>query len=162
MKKEAESRGAELAPISWTLGMSSGSGVVSMRTCWLNLGIWVRGRWAASVSLDSYHLGCLADMLCGAVRECGRAVVGDAWYVSWEAGVQVDQAISAATRLAERVRLQRTQTQTRDVPRITCACAVVRVAEHEATNNNQQPARLCLISVSVTFFYYHVSPTLSL
>lgn len=37
MKKEAESRGAEDEPTSETLGMSSGRGVVSMRTCWLNL-----------------------------------------------------------------------------------------------------------------------------
>jgi hypothetical protein len=29
MKKEAERRGAELAPISWTLGIESGRGVVS-------------------------------------------------------------------------------------------------------------------------------------
>ena len=39
MKKEALMRGAELEPISGTLGISSGSGVVSMRTCWLNLGV---------------------------------------------------------------------------------------------------------------------------
>ena len=32
-------RGAEEAPTSWTLGMWSGIGVVSMRTCWLNLGV---------------------------------------------------------------------------------------------------------------------------
>lgn len=38
MKKEALRRGAELAPSSLTLGMSSGRGVVSMRACWLNLG----------------------------------------------------------------------------------------------------------------------------
>lgn len=37
MKKDADRRGAELAPISWTLGMSSGRGVVSMSTCWWNL-----------------------------------------------------------------------------------------------------------------------------
>jgi hypothetical protein len=37
MKNEAESRGAELAPTSWTLGMSSGRGVVSISVCWLNL-----------------------------------------------------------------------------------------------------------------------------
>jgi hypothetical protein len=38
MKNEALIRGAELEPTSWTLGMSSGRGVVSMRRCWLNLG----------------------------------------------------------------------------------------------------------------------------
>jgi hypothetical protein len=37
MKNEAESRGAELAPTSWTLGMLSGRGVVSISVCWLNL-----------------------------------------------------------------------------------------------------------------------------
>lgn len=37
MKNEAERRGADEAPISSTLGMESGSGVVSMRTCWLKL-----------------------------------------------------------------------------------------------------------------------------
>jgi hypothetical protein len=37
MKKDAERRGAELAPISLTAGTSSGSGVVSMRTCCWNL-----------------------------------------------------------------------------------------------------------------------------
>jgi hypothetical protein len=37
MKKLALMRGAEEAPTSWTLGMESGSGVVSTRTCWLNL-----------------------------------------------------------------------------------------------------------------------------
>lgn len=30
-------RGAEEEPTSGTFGMSSGSGVVSMRRCWLNL-----------------------------------------------------------------------------------------------------------------------------
>lgn len=38
MKKDALIKGAELEPISLTLGMSSGMGVVSMRTCWLKLG----------------------------------------------------------------------------------------------------------------------------
>jgi len=37
MKNEAESRGAEEAPTSATLGTESGRGVVSMRTSWLNL-----------------------------------------------------------------------------------------------------------------------------
>lgn len=37
MKNEAERRGADEAPISSTLGMESGNGVVSMRTCWLKL-----------------------------------------------------------------------------------------------------------------------------
>lgn len=37
MKKDALIKGAELAPISLTFGMSSGRGVVSMRRCWLNL-----------------------------------------------------------------------------------------------------------------------------
>lgn len=37
MKNAALVKGAELAPISLTFGMSSGRGVVSMRTCWLNL-----------------------------------------------------------------------------------------------------------------------------
>lgn len=37
MKNEAESSGADVAPISLTGGTESGSGVVSMRTCWLNL-----------------------------------------------------------------------------------------------------------------------------
>lgn len=37
MKKDAESRGAEEAPISGTLGTESGRGVVSIRTAWLNL-----------------------------------------------------------------------------------------------------------------------------
>lgn len=44
MKKLALIRGAEEAPTSWTLGMESGSGVVSTRTCWLNLagnGYWM-------------------------------------------------------------------------------------------------------------------------
>jgi hypothetical protein len=51
MKKEALRRGAELAPSSLTLGMSSGRGVVSMRACWLNLGSISRrsvGKMAAS------------------------------------------------------------------------------------------------------------------
>lgn len=37
IKKAADSRGAELEPISSTLGTLSGSGVVSTRTVWLNL-----------------------------------------------------------------------------------------------------------------------------
>lgn len=37
MKNEALRSGAELAPSSLTLGMSSGRGVVSMRACWLKL-----------------------------------------------------------------------------------------------------------------------------
>lgn len=37
MKKLAESRGAELAPISFTGGISAGNGVVSIKVCWLNL-----------------------------------------------------------------------------------------------------------------------------
>jgi len=37
MKNEALSSGAEEAPISLTGGMDAGRGVVSMRTCWLNL-----------------------------------------------------------------------------------------------------------------------------
>ena len=37
MKKDALSRGAEEAPTSATFGTESGSGVVSMRTDWLNL-----------------------------------------------------------------------------------------------------------------------------
>lgn len=37
MKKLAESKGAELAPISVTGGMSAGRGVVSTRVAWLNL-----------------------------------------------------------------------------------------------------------------------------
>lgn len=37
MKKDAERSGADVAPISLTGGTESGSGVVSMRTCWLNL-----------------------------------------------------------------------------------------------------------------------------
>ena len=43
MKKEALKRGAEEAPISLTWGMEDGRGVVSIRTCWLNLGIGVSG-----------------------------------------------------------------------------------------------------------------------
>lgn len=39
MKKEADRRGAELAPISLTDGMSAGIGVVSMSRCWSNLKI---------------------------------------------------------------------------------------------------------------------------
>jgi hypothetical protein len=38
MKNDADSSGAELAPTSLTDGMFSGSGVVSMRTVWSNLG----------------------------------------------------------------------------------------------------------------------------
>lgn len=38
MKNDAERSGADVAPISLTGGTESGSGVVSMRTCWLNLG----------------------------------------------------------------------------------------------------------------------------
>lgn len=37
MKNDAESKGAEEAPISGTLGTESGRGVVSMRISWLNL-----------------------------------------------------------------------------------------------------------------------------
>lgn len=37
MKKEADRRGAELAPTSLTAGMLSGRGVVSMSIDWLNL-----------------------------------------------------------------------------------------------------------------------------
>jgi hypothetical protein len=37
MKKEAERRGAELAPTSLTAGISAGNGVVSMSSCWENL-----------------------------------------------------------------------------------------------------------------------------
>lgn len=37
MKKEALRRGAEEEPISGTGGIEEGSGVVSTRTCWLNL-----------------------------------------------------------------------------------------------------------------------------
>lgn len=37
MKKDALSKGAELAPISLTLGMSSGIGVVSTTTSVVNL-----------------------------------------------------------------------------------------------------------------------------
>jgi hypothetical protein len=37
MKNDALFKGAELVPISFTFGMSSGRGVVSMRRCWLNL-----------------------------------------------------------------------------------------------------------------------------
>jgi len=37
IKNEALRRGAEEAPISGTLGMEGGRGVVSMRTCWLKL-----------------------------------------------------------------------------------------------------------------------------
>ena len=42
MKNEALINGAELAPISFTFGISSGRGVVSMRTCWLNLIVFSR------------------------------------------------------------------------------------------------------------------------
>lgn len=73
MKKEAESRGAELAPISETLGMSSGRGVVSMRTCWLNLENLSAGR--CDITLYDTHLGCLADILCDVVLECGQSVM---------------------------------------------------------------------------------------
>ena len=38
MKKAALRRGAELAPISSTLGIESGRGVVSIKTFWLKLG----------------------------------------------------------------------------------------------------------------------------
>lgn len=38
MKNDALSSGAEEAPSSGTAGMDSGSGVVSMRTSWENLG----------------------------------------------------------------------------------------------------------------------------
>ena len=37
MKKLADNRGAEEAPTSVTFGTESGRGVVSRRTCWLNL-----------------------------------------------------------------------------------------------------------------------------
>ena len=37
MKKAALVSGAEVAPISRTLGMSSGTGAVSIKTCLLNL-----------------------------------------------------------------------------------------------------------------------------
>lgn len=37
MKKDADIKGAELAPSSLTLGTESGRGVVSISTCWLNL-----------------------------------------------------------------------------------------------------------------------------
>lgn len=37
MKNDADRRGAELAPSSLTLGMLSGSGVVSIRMPWLVL-----------------------------------------------------------------------------------------------------------------------------
>ena len=40
MKKLADSSGAELLPISSTLGMESGSGVVSTMVAWLNLFLW--------------------------------------------------------------------------------------------------------------------------
>ena len=37
MKKLADSKGAELAPISVTGGMSAGRGAVSIKVVWLNL-----------------------------------------------------------------------------------------------------------------------------
>ena len=37
MKYDADSRGAEEEPTSWTFGIESGRGVVSMRRCWLKL-----------------------------------------------------------------------------------------------------------------------------
>jgi hypothetical protein len=65
MKNDAESKGAEEAPISGTLGTESGRGVVSMRISWLNL----RGEGLV-VMLDlgggvGNYRGCLADILGG-------------------------------------------------------------------------------------------------
>lgn len=68
MKKEALSRGAEEEPISSTLGMESGRGVVSMRTCWLNLGRGVSvERWSSGEGHVEVYRGCLPDMV-AAVR----------------------------------------------------------------------------------------------
>jgi len=45
MKNEALRSGAEEAPISLTGGMEAGRGVVSMRTCWLNLWVVLAETW---------------------------------------------------------------------------------------------------------------------
>lgn len=45
MKKDADIRGAELAPSSLTLGIESGSGVVSISCCWLNLVAGSQSDW---------------------------------------------------------------------------------------------------------------------
>jgi hypothetical protein len=65
MKKLALIRGAEEAPTSWTLGMESGSGVVSTRTCWLNLGGIVSQLPPRVYRPGGTYLGCLAAILKG-------------------------------------------------------------------------------------------------
>lgn len=53
MKKEADRRGADVAPTSLTLGISSGRGVVSTRTCWLKL--------SQDCQLVSDKIGCASS-----------------------------------------------------------------------------------------------------
>ena len=65
MKKLADSKGAELLPISVTGGISAGRGVVSMRVVWLNLDRGVLAFKAQILTpLDGRtHLGCLPAIL---------------------------------------------------------------------------------------------------
>ena len=62
MKKEALRRGAEEEPISGTGGIEEGSGVVSTRTCWLNLEDgFIGGEEVDLLGLSRRHGGCLAE-----------------------------------------------------------------------------------------------------
>lgn len=78
MKKEAESRGAEEAPISGTLGMESGRGVVSMRTSWLNLWLILLG-FVGNVMAGCGGLPGLPcrHFVCGEGAQWRRVGVGD-------------------------------------------------------------------------------------
>ena len=69
MKYAALSKGAELAPISGTLGMESGRGVVSRRTFWLNL--WGVLECSAMGQREIGYLGWRAAIIIMVVVEVG-------------------------------------------------------------------------------------------
>ena len=65
MKNDAESKGAEEAPISETLGMESGRGVVSRRTAWLNLWEILSDYYVGGIEELDTHRGCRVDIVTG-------------------------------------------------------------------------------------------------
>jgi len=69
MKKDAESRGAEEAPISRTLGMELGRGVVSRRTAWLNLWENSSDDYVGAIEEVDTHRGCRVDIVTGFIAQ---------------------------------------------------------------------------------------------
>jgi len=77
MKNEALRRGAEEAPISLTGGMDEGRGVVSMRTCWLNLGGGVS--WELRELIGGVYFGWRAAIVEDLVVGKGGGEGGCGW-----------------------------------------------------------------------------------